>query len=247
MCVVLIFTCTVIVSTCVRAEIAKDQHQTPVWEQSYIFNLEGKEELLHCNVWNEATLGDDQSENMARLQRGWKERKRVSRRLQQQLFSLAALCCACCLCPRSIGRLDLSLDALDMSGKPRWYQLKDKTNFTKQTGEVSMSIVFEGSGLPAGSLAATTHQARVAPAASAPAASPVSPAPIVQAAPVKSPVATVAPPVVQAQAPIVQVGTRNEHSSAQPGRSGSGSGSAEQSSIDKLLLMLTCARARSVC
>ena len=34
-----------------------------MWEQSYIFNLEGKEELMHCNVWNEATLGDDQSGN----------------------------------------------------------------------------------------------------------------------------------------------------------------------------------------
>lgn len=67
-----------------------DQHQNPVWEQSYIFNLEGKEELLHANVWNQATLGDDH-----------------------------------------IGRLDLTLDAFDLSGKPRWYQLKDKSNFSK--------------------------------------------------------------------------------------------------------------------
>jgi hypothetical protein len=118
-------------------------------------------------------------------------------------------------CTRSIGRLDLALDALDMSGKPRWYQIKDKTNFTKQTGEVSMSIVFEGTGLPAGSLAATTHQSRVAPAAASPAAaSPVSPPPIVQAAPVPSPVATVAPPVVQSQAPIVQVSSRSSSAAA---------------------------------
>ena len=43
------------------AEVAQDQHQTPVWEQSYLFNLEGKEELFHLNVWNEATLGDDRT------------------------------------------------------------------------------------------------------------------------------------------------------------------------------------------
>jgi hypothetical protein len=46
---------------CCRAEVAVDQHQTPVWEQSYIFNLEGKEEILHLNVWNQATLGDDRT------------------------------------------------------------------------------------------------------------------------------------------------------------------------------------------
>lgn len=29
-----------------------------------------------------------------------------------------------------IGRLDLSLDAVDLSGTKRWYQLKDKQDFT---------------------------------------------------------------------------------------------------------------------
>ena len=31
-----------------KTKVVKDAHQNPVWEQSYIFNLEGKEELLHC-------------------------------------------------------------------------------------------------------------------------------------------------------------------------------------------------------
>jgi pyruvate/2-oxoglutarate dehydrogenase complex dihydrolipoamide acyltransferase (E2) component len=131
-----------------KTKVAKNGHRNPTFEQSYIFNLEGKEELLHCNAWHEATLGDDH-----------------------------------------IGRLDLSLDALDMSGTKRWYQLKDKTNFTKETGEICMSIIFDGHGLPVGSVAEKTTTARLAPAAS-PAASP--------AAATASPVATVAPPVIQA-------------------------------------------------
>ena len=47
-----------------------------MWEQSYIFNLEGKEELMHCNVWNEATLGDDQSGNKRREGTEARERDR---------------------------------------------------------------------------------------------------------------------------------------------------------------------------
>jgi len=135
-----------------KTKVAVDQHQTPVWEQSYIFNLEGKEEILHLNVWNQATLGDDH-----------------------------------------IGRLDLSLDCMDMSGKPAWYQLKDKSNFTKQTGEIRLTCVFDGSGLPAGSLAANTHNARISGSAVSPVAGAT---PVVVASP--------QPQQVQ-QAPQVQV------------------------------------------
>lgn len=30
-----------------KTKVAKDGHLNPVWEQAYIFNLEGREELLH--------------------------------------------------------------------------------------------------------------------------------------------------------------------------------------------------------
>jgi len=156
-----------------KTKVAQDQHQTPVWEQSYIFNLEGKEEILHVNVWNQATLGDDH-----------------------------------------IGRLDLTLDGLDMSGKPAWYQLKDKQNFSKQTGEVRMSVVFEGTGLPDGSLAAKTNAQRINPVS--PAAGVASPAtPQIVAAPVQqvaSPQPQVMaavgapPPQQQQQAPRIAYG-----------------------------------------
>jgi hypothetical protein len=92
-----------------------------------------------------------------------------------------------------IGRLDLSLDCMDMSGKPAWYQLKDKSNFTKQTGEIRLTCVFDGSGLPAGSLAANTHNARISGSAVSPVAGAT---PVVVASP--------QPQQVQ-QAPQVQV------------------------------------------
>lgn len=139
-----------------KTKIAKDQHQSPVWEQSYIFNLEGREELLHANVWHSAALSDD-----------------------------------------NIGRMDLPLDSLDLSGRPRWYQLKNKSDFTKQTGELSMSIVFEGSGLPAGSVAFTTNASRTSPVSPSAAAASASPAPVIaaQVAFTSSP----SPPPVQQQ------------------------------------------------
>jgi len=138
-----------------KTKVVKGGHENPTFDQAYIFNLEGKEDLLHVNVWNSRTLGDDH-----------------------------------------VGRLDLSLDNLDLSGKPRWYQLKDRSNFTKVNGEISMTCIFEGQGLPSGTLAFTTHQAakEAAEAASSPAVAPApaavstpSPAPQVQTPPQQQP------------------------------------------------------------
>ena len=66
-------------------------------------------------------------------------------------------------------------------------QIKDRSNFSKQTGELSLTIVFEGSGLPEGSVAFNTNKARTqamsptGPGGPAP-TSPMSPMPVQQQA-----------------------------------------------------------------
>jgi hypothetical protein len=76
-----------------------------------------------------------------------------------------------------------------------------QSNFTKQTGEVCMSITFEGSGLPEGSTAFKTHNARLHPAANASSPQPTiaQSSPVVYPDAVRPPVATIAPPVMQQQ------------------------------------------------
>jgi hypothetical protein len=114
-----------------KTKVVKDGHQNPTFEQSYIFNLIGQEDLLHVNVWHEATLGNDH-----------------------------------------IGRVDVALDLLDMSDKPHAYQLKDRSNFSQQTGDIFISMKFEGHGLPEGSFAFKTHESRLHPEGVAPVQTP---------------------------------------------------------------------------
>ena len=66
-----------------------------------------------------------------------------------------------------IGRADVELPNLDMSGSPQWYSVRDPDDFSKECGEISLSILFEGNGLPASSRALTTHTMRSAGSPSA--------------------------------------------------------------------------------
>jgi hypothetical protein len=76
-----------------RTRTHKNGHQTPSFEQTYSFDLEGRESLLLLLL-----LGDDH-----------------------------------------LGRLDVSLAALDVSGKPCWYNLCDRENFKRQTGQILLT------------------------------------------------------------------------------------------------------------
>lgn len=60
-----------------QTKVAKNAHRNPTFEQSYIFNLEGKEELLHCNVWHEGTLGDGTRRERAFQLRGGRTRRKI--------------------------------------------------------------------------------------------------------------------------------------------------------------------------
>jgi len=80
---------------------------TPSWEQSFIFNLEGKEDSVHFHVWDKETLSDD-----------------------------------------SVGRADLNLKTGIKYNVQEWYQLVDKDNFSKKTGEVLLTFTFTGTGGP---------------------------------------------------------------------------------------------------
>jgi hypothetical protein len=91
-------------------------------------------------------------------------------------------------------RCDILLPEMDLSGKPNWYSLRDPENFSKECGDVSLTIIFEGSGLPPNSKAFTSDATRRAPAA---VASPVSPASAQQVQPVASPQAYQSPPPQQ--------------------------------------------------
>lgn len=144
-------------------------HQTPSWEQGFIFNLEGNEDLFHINVWTKGTITDDH-----------------------------------------IGRCDLKLEHLDLSGKPHQYELRDRDNFTKLAGYINISLVFDGTGVPTGTLAYTTHQSRVAPATQQPATPAPAPAPVVVevvSAGAQPAAVVVAPAPVPAQPSPVPVAT----------------------------------------
>jgi hypothetical protein len=55
-----------------KTKIHKDAHKTPVWEQSFIFNLDGKEDALHVVVLHEGTVTND---NIGRLDLNWRDVK----------------------------------------------------------------------------------------------------------------------------------------------------------------------------
>jgi hypothetical protein len=59
-----------------------------------------------------------------------------------------------------IARCDILLPDCDMSGKPVFYSLRDPDQFSKECGDIEIGLVFEGTGLPLGSKALTTHEAR---------------------------------------------------------------------------------------
>lgn len=117
-------------------------HTTPKFNQSFIFNLEGKEDLFHANVYDHETLGSDDH----------------------------------------VGRCDISLDKLDITDKPNWYDLRDKNNFTKIAGYICLTCKFDGTGWPNQTTVAPTPAPAPAPA---PAAAPApAPAPIQQQQPI---------------------------------------------------------------
>lgn len=135
-----------------KSKVIKGGHLNPTFDYACIFNLDGSEDLLHINVWNERALGGDDH----------------------------------------CGRLDVSLDSVDLSGKPRWYELKSRNNFTKVEGEISITCTFDGQGLPTGTLAFETHMAAQGIVTSSSAAAAPAPAPAPAVAPASAAAASAA-------------------------------------------------------
>ena len=50
--------CADLPAPCFRPDVRQTGHTTPTWEQSFIFNLEGKEDVVHMFVYCQETLSD---------------------------------------------------------------------------------------------------------------------------------------------------------------------------------------------
>jgi len=91
-----------------KTKVQKKAGTNPTFNQSFIFNLEGKEDALHVNVLDEDLVSDDH-----------------------------------------IGRADINLANLVKTDKPVAYQLVNKDDFKKVTGELILKVEsFVGTGAP---------------------------------------------------------------------------------------------------
>jgi len=97
-----------------KTKVQKKAGKTPHWNQTFIFNLEGKEDALHVNVFDEELISDDH-----------------------------------------IGRVDIPLTKLVATNAAVWYQLIDRNDFHKVTGQLAIRVdSFVGTGAPAAEAAA---------------------------------------------------------------------------------------------
>jgi len=99
----------------VKLECGKEHHKTKTmkhagrnatFNQTFIFNLEGKEDSLHIHVMDEELISDDH-----------------------------------------VGRVDIPLQKAASITDKFWYQLVDRNDFHKMTGQVCVQVSFVGTGL----------------------------------------------------------------------------------------------------
>jgi hypothetical protein len=100
----------------------------PKWNQAFILNLEGDEDLLHVHVMDKNSLDV--------LDRHIGTMTISSRICYMSLISMIII----------IGRLEVEIPKLKI-GETDWYFLVNPENFTESAGEIQLRVDFRGRGL----------------------------------------------------------------------------------------------------